>query len=101
MYQVSIEALLPVTEGLQCICCLKNGVRLESEWNDKKDCYYSHKAECQICGHTSYPAGVKSFLLDHWEETNKGIRDYFKVRGYTPYEDYLKERIKNGELHPC
>lgn len=92
MDQITIESLLPVTEGLECICCGKHSVTLTSTYNERLACYYLHKAKCKHCGYKTFPTGVKDFILKHWEEDNRSIRNYFKMRDYDPYTNYLKER---------
>lgn len=91
MDQMTIESLLPVTEGLECICCGEHSVMMTSLYSERLSCYYIHEAICQSCGYKTSPTGIKDFILKHWEETNKSMRDYFKFRyKEDPYKNYLE-----------
>lgn len=80
MAQVTIESLLPVTEGLKCVECGQHTITLYSKWRDSKNCYFDHKSVCSNCGNTVYPTGVKSFLLEHWDEDIKSILNFRRNR---------------------
>lgn len=68
MYQIMIEALLPVTTGLKCRMCKRNTATMTSSWRDLYECYYDHVVNCSNCGDKYCPTGVKSFILEHWED---------------------------------
>lgn len=65
-YQISIESLFPVTEGLMCHRCGKHAATMTSKYRESKGCFYDHEVICGECGFRQYPTGVKSFILLNW-----------------------------------
>ena len=57
-----------VTSGLLCRTCRQKTVILTSQYEPRKEEYYHHSSLCTHCGSKTYPTGMLSFILRHWDE---------------------------------
>lgn len=80
--QLTFDDITDRSEGLLCRSCGEHSVVMTSTYSPLYSCYYNHAAVCSKCGDAVYPTGVKSFILDNWEDSIRMQKQYFKIKGW-------------------